>query len=123
MNLVLAAMAQRLNGNPTYAWIIDRDAITDPGETGSAGVRGPSDAPEDLLQQLVADPEAGWTFRMYDDDGDLNLTGRLLTVEETPEDDETGPAGALAAPLYDFGEGSHGCTRITWDGREDWEIS
>ena len=108
-----------LAGQPasTYAWAIDREYVDDSGEylppnkgIPFGPVHGPSDAPDSLLARLQADSNSGWRFRLYDDDGGLNLTGRILTLSgEAPwdEDDEV-----AFAPLHDYGEGGYGCTAL-----------
>lgn len=127
MSKFLQMYAQSINGDPTYAWIITEDKIDD---GDSVGVAGPSDAPDDLLNQ---DGDGTWDFedspdirkryifRLYDDDGIHYFTGKLVTKAETPEHDETGPNGALMAPLTEYGE-AFGCTRIAWHEHPEWEI-
>jgi hypothetical protein len=119
----LAAYAQSIQGDPTYAWIITEDKIDD---GNSLGVAGPGDAPEELFQydddnKIIGLVGKTWTFRLYDDDGIHYFTGKLTTTEQSPEDDETGPNGALSAPLDGYGE-AFGCTRISWHGKPEWEI-
>lgn len=127
MNLIIRAMAEALNGEPTYAWIITQDKVSDGEDVGTSG---PSNAPAELLVPPTGDGHdayrltAGrtrWTFRMYDDDGEHYYTGQLVTAADTPEEDETGPNGALMAPLSDFGQPNAGCTVIKWQGHPEWE--
>lgn len=123
MNSYLAMLAQQMNGDPTYAWIITEDKIDD---GNSLGICGPGDAPDDLWVTDDDDMVVGvvgktWTFRLYDDDGIHYFTGKLVTKEIDPEADESGPNGALMAPLSDYGE-AFGCSRISWHGKPEWEI-
>lgn len=117
MNLYLQAMAEAMNGAPTYAWMIHRDNLAD----REVSVWGPRNAPEELVERLRAREGKTWTFSLYDDDGIRYFTGRLATLADSPEDDETGPSGALMAPLSDYGE-AFGCVRIGWAGHPEWEI-
>lgn len=122
MNLYLQALAQSYNGDPTYAWIITEDKIDDGNSLNAAG---PSDAQDTLFKWdnglIVGVNGKTWTFRLYDDDGIHYFTGHLTTTEESPDHDDTGPNGALMAPLTDYGE-AFGCTRISWHGHPEWEI-
>ena len=57
----------------------------------------------------------GWTFKMYDDDGSLYYSGRLVTPDDETPDDAT-----AGAPLWDFGQPDSGCVTITYPGHPDW---
>ena len=85
-----------------YAWRIDRDHLAETGGDvhDDAGTTGPHNAPETMLDALTdAD---GTPFRMYDDDGILYYSGRIID-----------PAGAHDfAPLEDFGTPNAGATEI-----------
>lgn len=118
MNLYLQAMAEALNGAPTYAWVITEDKVDD-GE--AVGTIGPHNAPAELEEPFTTGTCTMWTFRLYDDDGAHYFTGKLATLAESPDADESGPSGALMAPLLDLGE-AYGCTRIAWQGHPEWEI-
>lgn len=96
-----------------YAWVITEDYLED--GTGDAGIKGPSDAPDDLLAQL--DAGKGHTFRLYDDDGILYYTGRLVTSTSMDEEEHT------YAPLRDFGQGWAGCAAVRWPGHPEWDVS
>ena len=126
MNTFLAAYVQSINGDPTYAWLITEDKI----DGGAClGLIGPRDCLPELEARLQAPStsmqlQSGlrrWRFRLYDDDGEHYFTGVLVTTADSPEDDETGPNGALQAPLDGIGE-AYGCTRIAWEGHPEWEI-
>jgi hypothetical protein len=98
-----------------HAWIITKDHLCD-GEyidRDEAGVCGPSDADEDLLRRVKAGE--GKTFRMWDDDGELYYTGRLLTTE-----DRWGEEDVMVAPLRDFGTPNAGAVLIKWHGHPEW---
>lgn len=100
------------------AWIIDTDHIADrssPEGTNSnaKGVCGPRDAPEWMENALLTSTVPAWAiiqgaaiyrFNVYDDDGELYYTGRMIT-EANPPDDE-----ACAGPLFDFGGPNGGAT-------------
>ena len=102
-----------------YAWIIDTDHLVD-GKTISrseVGVTGPRSAPIDLLKRLQKG--AGARFELFDDDGELCYTGRvierdpktsLVTAEPVTEE-------GCFGPLDDFGRPSAGCTTIKINGK------
>jgi hypothetical protein len=96
----------------TYAWIIDTDLLT---PDRAVKVTGPSDAPDDLIQQLENDPEAGDAFGMLDGDGNLQYLGRILGGGLDAEED------AAFGPLTDFGVGDGGCTDIQYLLGTRWE--
>ena len=89
-----------------YAWIIDRDYCPD-GEPGTnlnaKGVTGPRGVDAASLTALAGG--FGARFRMFDDDGHLTYSGRLLG----DPDSEDG-----FAPLDDFGMPNAGCTYIEY---------
>lgn len=87
-----------------YAWIIVNDSTADtayPEATNmnSRGVVGPHNAPDTLVAQLRKGK--GRAFRMYDDDGELYYSGRIIGSEEFE-------------PLDDFGAPNAGCTEIRY---------
>ncbi|MDJ0463081.1 hypothetical protein [Streptomyces sp. H27-C3] len=86
-----------------YGWAIDIEH--DPMEgRDEKGTTGPSNITLEMAERLRKGE--GRTFRMYDDDGVLNYTGRIVTAE----DDEGGEVDF--APLDDFGKPNAGCTEI-----------
>lgn len=88
-----------------YAWIITRDHL---GE-GDAGSRGPSDITVDQTAALRAGE--GEDFRLFDDDGELYYSGRV--IGEMADGD----------PLTDFGAPSEGCTYMSMKDKDGkWEI-
>lgn len=93
-----------------YAWVITKDYL-DMG-TSDVGRAGPSDAPLDLLAQLNAGK--GHTFKLYDGDGELYYTGRLITTGDMADEEH------CFAPLDDFGTGWAGCTEVRWPGHAEW---
>lgn len=108
----------------SYAWMIDKDHLADDGERGAVGTIGPL-RPEparrllDLLSPTLtpkgyyADCEL-YTFEMYDGDGELYYTGRLVTDEGKSED-------ACYSPLGDFGMPGAGCTDIRYPGHPEMD--
>jgi len=89
-----------------HAWIIDRDYAPE-GEPGTClnatGLTGPRGASPESLTALAGG--FGARFLMYDDDGNLNYSGRLLG----DPDSEDG-----FAPLDEFGSPNAGCTYIKY---------
>ena len=89
-----------------YAWQIDKDHQPDPSApegsySNAPGVAGPFDADPELLRQL-AQREGGEAFRIYDDDGELYYSGRIIGDYEGFE------------PLDDFGAPNAGATEIRY---------
>jgi hypothetical protein len=96
-----------------YAWIITHDHLEPVGsEYSEVGTAGPYRAPESMLRQL-AEGE-GYVFTMYDDDGILYYTGRLVTDEPGSEESSYGPLG-------DFGLPNAGAVEIRYAGRREWD--
>ena len=77
-------------------WIITTDHVC---EGDDNGVTGPSsyDGPTDATALPIK-------FRMYDDDGELYYEGRM--------NDGASEQFGLLDPLYAFGYGNAGCTRL-----------
>lgn len=96
-----------------YAWIITTDHTED--DEGDAGVIGPRTATDEDIARLQAGE--GDTFRMYDDDGELYYTGRLVVSGDTDHSDEE----ACVAPLRDYGTPNAGAILIKWQGHPDRE--
>lgn len=110
-----------------YAWIIDKDHLfedDDPPENNEAGVTGPSNAPDELLTRLTAGE--GRAFRMFDDDGELYYSGRVIVRgrDGTAWRDVDGGEEDFG-PLRDFGTPNAGCSHIkyrqTFAGHAVWE--
>lgn len=113
-----------------YAWTIDRDHLAEDARhdgvassdiDDASGTFGPSDAPQwqiDALNGVVqsAPAQGGqiFTFRLYDDDGELYYTGRMITDEGDTED-------ACYAPLGDFGAPYAGCTLVRYVGHPEMD--
>ncbi len=116
MNLYLKALAQQIDGPPgeDYAWIVDTDHLARHEGTGDAGMRGPSQAPAELLAKLEAGE--GYVWRVYDDDGELYYTGRLVCILE---EDGLPSNEAMAGPLDDWGVGA-GATEVRYPGKPQW---
>lgn len=55
-------------------------------------------------------PAEGWAFRMYDGDGELYYSGRLVVSGEATRDDEE----AMFGPLQDYGTPNAGAVDIRW---------
>lgn len=99
-----------------YAWKITTDHLAEPGDKySSVGVSGPSDAPDEYLAAI--DAGKGLTFRMYDDDGELYVTGRAYA-----EGDDMSTEEFCAGPLDDYGMGGLGCTEIRWQGHPEMNV-
>ena len=90
-----------------YGWIVDKDYI----EETDKPVFGPSGITEELKNRLLAGE--GEEFKMYDCDGELYYSGRLI------EDDDT----QGFEPLDDFGMPNAGATDIHYKNKEtgNWE--
>lgn len=110
MNLYLRALAEQLDPRvANTAWIIDRDHL----DGDDAGVTGPSIAPDELLARLKASKSDGVKFKMYDDDGELYYTGRILALNDDGTEMSYPECGEeFFAPLDDFGMPNAGCTSI-----------
>jgi hypothetical protein len=121
----------------SYAWIIDTDHMPDEdAPTGTnrnaAGVTGPSDAPEALLEALRSG--GGIEFRIYDDDHELYYSGRWIGTDEigSVESKEVVHCGGHAVtnlpeeafgPLEDFGTPNAGATEIRYRTKEGtWAV-
>lgn len=98
----------------TWAWLIDEeynDADEEHnGPATAVEIFGPSDAPDDLLAQLRTGE--GVRFKLYDDDGILNLAGRILCADEQPAWDQD--EEIAFAPLNDYGTPGWGSTEIRY---------
>lgn len=110
----------------TYAWIVDVDHSPDvdaPEGTNlnAGGVMGPRNAPVILQARLKAGEGRPW--RIYDDDGELYYSGRILFKDE---DDNKGCVVALPeeafGPLNDFGAPNAGATEIHYQHDGVWEV-
>jgi hypothetical protein len=87
-----------------YAWIVTQDHLDDK----KVEVIGPSNASPEQIEELKAG--AGETFKMYDDDGELYYTGRIIG-------DYCG-----FEPLDDYGEPNAGATEIKYkNDKDEWE--
>jgi hypothetical protein len=93
-----------------YGWIIDTDHI----EGGrSNGTMGPRDISPNIELMLETDKKCGKRFRMFDDDGELYFSGRLLFGTDADGEVEF-------APLDDFGTPGAGCTEIRYLEAGKW---
>lgn len=107
-----------------YAWVIERDHLDKPGKDPhtAKGLTGPSAAPQELLDRL--ERGQGVRFRMYDGDGELYFTGRVLALNEDGTTQAFKDAGdEFMAPLDDFGGPDSGCVEIRYRNTEtrEWE--
>lgn len=102
-----------------YAWLITKDHLFD-GATNQtanpewqmpdeAGTTGPSDATPEQLAALA--DNQGHVFRMYDDDGILYYSGRMVGD----------PSEYSDGPLRDFGGPNAGAVLIKWAGHPEWD--
>jgi len=101
----------------SYAWLITKDHLFDQfpkSEIHRAGMAGPANAPLEFLRMLQEGK--GRTFRMYDDDGELYYTGRIITRDDGGYNSEDS-----MAPLDDFGEPDAGCTEIKYWVSGEWK--
>lgn len=103
-----------------YAWIIDTDHLfeeSEPGEPGwtpdEAGTMGPRNASDALIARLKAGE--GEKFQMFDDDGILYYTGRIVySSPDGPESEED------FGPLDDFGRPNAGAVDIKYLVDGNW---
>lgn len=109
-----------------YAWVIDKDHLAEPGEKGEAGVHGPYGgsphragrplpAADELFARLAAGE--GVKFRMFDDDGEVYYSGRVVAADGDYTSEEV-----CAGPLDDFGMPNAGCTHIRYRGHPEMDI-
>ena len=77
-----------------YGWIIDKDLLEE-----IAPILGPSNITPKMTAHLII-PDIGQKFQMFDADGELYYTGRIIG-------DYTG-----FEPLDDYGMPNAGCTDI-----------
>jgi len=93
-----------------YAWIITKDCL----ENKKMFVSGPSDAKDADIEALKKGGGEG--FKLYDDDGCLNMIGRFIEDGENGED--------CFGPLDDYGMPSWGCTGIKYRNKTTgkWEF-
>jgi hypothetical protein len=97
-----------------FAWFIDVDHQAD--ETGTCwGTSGPHNASPELVAKLTQGE--GKAFRLFDDDGELYLSGRYVSDVDSEANDET-----AFAPLWDFARPALGCTYIKYRRGNKWEI-
>jgi hypothetical protein len=80
------------------------------------GTTGPHNGDETLKDKV-----SGYTFRMYDDDGELYYTGKLYVTPETLDDPEYNES-ALSAALNNYGTPNAGAVTIRYHGHPEWEI-
>jgi hypothetical protein len=103
-----------------YAWMIDTEYLHDDYDdenkvtsTEPQNIWGPSDAPGELMIRLSKGE--GQPFKLYDDDGLKNLSGKIL-VQEDGQDINAWDADEVAAfgPLNDYGMPGYGCTELRY---------
>lgn len=78
-----------------YGWVIDRDHI----EMKAKSVMGPRNIAPKIEEQLKT-TKNGQKFQLFDDDGNLYYSGRIIGEYDGFE------------PLDDYGEPAAGCTEI-----------
>jgi hypothetical protein len=97
----------------TYGWVVDTDHI----DTGAAGTRGPSDIPDQAVEQL--DRGEGMRWRVRDDDGELYYSGRLVLSGGRSD----GYDSEMFGPLDDFGAPNAGAVTIEYQNKTgEWEV-
>jgi hypothetical protein len=92
-----------------YGWLITKDHLAEgPDDHSCEGISGPRNLSDEMEASLRAGN--GRAFRMYDDDGELYVSGRIITTDAAdPLDSEW-----VMAPLDDYGDGGLGCTEIRY---------
>jgi hypothetical protein len=114
----------------SYAWIIDVDHLADSPKESEAGITGPRDAPDWMVDILNENNYVGlpgvvqgekeiaqiYTFKMHDDDNILYYTGRMITDEGDTEE-------ACSAPLLNFGMPNAGAVSVRYPGHADMDCS
>jgi hypothetical protein len=95
-----------------YAWIIDTDHIDAGHDNGTIGPRNVSPLME---QALKSSKMHGIRFKLYDDDGELYYSGRILLDLSDPDQHQ---GDEQFAPLDDFGMPNAGCTSIHYQNTE-----
>jgi hypothetical protein len=104
--------------NQAAAFIIDRDVLTPPSDSGRMTDEGRIFGQN--LQagvQLRSNPHVGRPFRLYDDDGELYYEGRIIV----------GPVDEAGTELdfmpLDWAMSNAGCTRIDYrNAAGQWEM-
>lgn len=100
-----------------YGWCFDTDHLAT-GDDEPDLQWGPRDLSPDLEADLEV--QLGHEFRIYDDDGELYYTGRLVT--DPPADDPWElEDNVLFAPLDDYGTPGAGATEIRYKRNGRWE--
>jgi hypothetical protein len=93
-----------------YVWVMTYDHL----DHVPMDVAGPHDA-DDTAIERIRNGE-GATYKIYDDDGELYMTGRLLVDAPDVKD----WIEFADAPLRDFAGPSWGATLIKFPGRPTW---
>jgi hypothetical protein len=110
-----AKLMELIEGNgraSEYGWLITRDHLAEQsGPPSAVGTCGPSDLSDAMERDLKNG--AGRTFRLYDDDGELYVTGRIVDTTA----DENGNGDWDFAPLDDYGMGAMGAVEIRYRDR------
>ena len=89
----------------THGWMITKDHL----DGQDAEVCGPSNINSATMTRLING--GGEKFRMYDDDGILYYSGRMIHDDDTDGFE----------PLDDFGGPNSGCTRLDYLSNGQWE--
>lgn len=92
-----------------HAWLITHDHVD---EGRAVGTIGPSGATQPQQAELMSGQ--GQEFELFDDDGILYYTGRLVCDLE-----DFGSEEVVFGPLDEFGAPFAGCTKIKWSGDSD----
>lgn len=107
-----------------YGWIIDRDELfEDPNHPSfgdnEAGIIGPRDISEELEARLKNGE--GRQFKMYDDDGELYYTGRIVFNDSKLENEnELGLPEEAFSPVDDYGAPNAGAVWIKYQFDGEW---
>lgn len=110
-----------------YGWIIDTDHLSTPEDPTpedvyGAGSVGPGRISPEIEARLRAGE--GEAFKLYDDDGELYYSGRIIGPAENSEDAASDECIEWEfAPLSEFGTPNAGATDIRyWNkARGEWE--
>jgi len=105
-----------------YGWTVDIDHLAGTSAVTDAGTTGPWDISNYLQNEL--DEGQGRTFRIYDDDGEIYYTGRIVSVDGIGRDGEPvdGDEETVFGPLNDYGAPNAGATEIHYLTARGWEI-
>lgn len=102
-----------LEEDASYGWVITKDHLAKKYKDieSEVGTYGPSTITGAIEKALHAGK--GHKFKMYDDDGELYYSGRIV-IDGEPDYYE------LVAPLRDFGTPNAGAVRVDYKNHPEW---